>query len=83
MKNITMRTKNENISKTEKNESNGENSNNHNNYTEHHFQLPIICEADSLRTLIRKKTVRVVDVRKAEDYQQKNVPTAVPLPLEK
>jgi thiosulfate/3-mercaptopyruvate sulfurtransferase len=68
-----MKTKKENISKTKKNESNGENNN--------HFQLPIICNADSLRTLIRKKTVRVVDVRKAEDYQQEHVPTAVSLPF--
>jgi thiosulfate/3-mercaptopyruvate sulfurtransferase len=68
-----MKKKKENISKTKKNESNGENNN--------HFQLPIICNADSLRTLIRKKTVRVVDVRKAEDYQQEHVPTAVSLPF--
>jgi thiosulfate/3-mercaptopyruvate sulfurtransferase len=80
LKNIMMRTKNENISKAKKNESNGENSNNNNN-TDHHFQLPIICDVDSLRTLIRKKTVRVVDVRKAEDYQQEHVPTAVSLPF--
>jgi thiosulfate/3-mercaptopyruvate sulfurtransferase len=80
LKNIMMRTKNENISKAKKNESNGENSNNNNN-TDHYFQLPIICDVDSLRTLIRKKTVRVVDVRKAEDYQQEHVPTAVSLPF--
>jgi len=74
-----MKTKKENISKTKKNESNGENKNNNN--ARSHFQLPIICNADSLRTLIRKKTVRVVDVRKAEDYQQEHVPTAVSLPF--
>jgi thiosulfate/3-mercaptopyruvate sulfurtransferase len=69
-----------NISKTKRNESNGENDNNNNN-TDNHFNLPVICDADSLRTLIRKKAVRVVDVRKAEDYQQEHIPTAVSLPL--
>lgn len=43
--------------------------------------LPIICTTDTLRTLIKKKSVRVVDVRKAEDYQQEHIPTAVSLPL--
>src|SRR5215213_5578764 len=46
------------------------------------FQLPIVCDADTLRSLIRrKKSVRVVDVRKAEDYQREHIPTAVSLPL--
>jgi thiosulfate/3-mercaptopyruvate sulfurtransferase len=44
-------------------------------------QLPIICDADTLRTLIRKKAVRVVDVRRAEDYEAGHIPTAVSLPL--
>jgi thiosulfate/3-mercaptopyruvate sulfurtransferase len=43
--------------------------------------LPIICTIDTLRTLIKKKLVRVVDVRKAEDYQQEHIPTAVSMPL--
>lgn len=47
----------------------------------HNFQLPIICDVDTLRLLIRKEGVRVVDVRKAEEYQQEHVPTAVSLPL--
>jgi thiosulfate/3-mercaptopyruvate sulfurtransferase len=55
---------------------NSNDSNNKNN-----FQLSIICDADTLRTLIRKKIVRVVDVRKAEDYQREHIPTAVSLPL--
>ncbi|MFL6316006.1 MAG: sulfurtransferase [Nitrososphaeraceae archaeon] len=55
---------------------NSNDSNNNNN-----FQLSIICDADTLRTLIRKKIVRVVDVRKAEDYQREHIPTAVSLPL--
>ena len=43
--------------------------------------LPIICTTDTLRTLIKKKLVRVVDVRRAENYQQEHIPTAVSLPL--
>jgi thiosulfate/3-mercaptopyruvate sulfurtransferase len=45
------------------------------------FQLPIVCDADTLRSLIRKKAVRVVDVRKADDYKNEHIPTAVSLPL--
>jgi thiosulfate/3-mercaptopyruvate sulfurtransferase len=44
-------------------------------------QLPIVCDADTLRSLVRKKAVRVVDVRKADDYQREHIPTAVSLPL--
>jgi thiosulfate/3-mercaptopyruvate sulfurtransferase len=44
-------------------------------------QLPIVCDADTLRTLVRKKTVRVVDVRKADDYAAGHIPSAVSLPL--
>lgn len=44
-------------------------------------KLPIVCDADTLRPLIRKKAVRVVDVRKADDYNQEHIPTAVSLPL--
>lgn len=44
-------------------------------------QLPLVCDADTLRTLVRKKAVRVVDVRKADDYAAGHIPTAVSLPL--
>lgn len=44
-------------------------------------QLAIVCDADTLRSLVRKKAVRVVDVRKADDYNQEHIPTAVSLPL--
>lgn len=44
-------------------------------------RLPIVCDADTLRSLVRKKAVRVVDVRKADDYKQEHIPTAVSLPL--
>ena len=43
--------------------------------------LPIVCDADTLRSLVRKKAVRVVDVRKADDYAKEHIPTAVSLPL--
>ena len=55
------------------------NNNNNNNYS--NFQLPIICDANTLQILIREKTVRIVDVRKEEEYQQEHIPTAVSIPL--
>jgi thiosulfate/3-mercaptopyruvate sulfurtransferase len=45
------------------------------------YELPIICDIDILRTLIRKKAARVVDVRKEEEYKQGHIPTAVSMPL--
>jgi thiosulfate/3-mercaptopyruvate sulfurtransferase len=45
------------------------------------FRLSIVCDADTLRSLVRKKAVRVVDVRKTDDYQKGHIPTAVSLPL--
>jgi len=48
---------------------------------EEHFKLPIVCDVDTLRSLIRRKSVRVVDTRRAEDYQKEHIPTAVSLPL--
>ena len=45
------------------------------------IHLPIVCDADMLRSLARKKAVRVVDVRKADDYKEEHIPTAVSLPL--
>jgi thiosulfate/3-mercaptopyruvate sulfurtransferase len=47
----------------------------------YNFQLPIICDVDTLRMLIRKDGVRVVDVRKTEEYEQEHIPSAVSLPL--
>jgi thiosulfate/3-mercaptopyruvate sulfurtransferase len=53
-----------------------------NKISEEDFKLPILCDADSLRSLIRrKKSVRVIDVRRTEDYQLEHIPTAVSLPL--
>ena len=49
---------------------------------EEEFKLPLLCDTDTLRSLIRKKkSVRVIDVRRAEDYQSEHIPTAVSLPL--
>ena len=45
------------------------------------YELPIVCDIDILRTLIRKKAARVVDVRKEEEYKQGHIPTAVSMPL--
>jgi thiosulfate/3-mercaptopyruvate sulfurtransferase len=45
------------------------------------YKLPIVCDVETLRALIRKKNVRVVDVRRIEDYKKGHIPTAVSLPL--
>ena len=58
------------------------NKNSKNNYNNIEYKtLDIICDADTLRSLIRKNEVRVVDVRKAQDYLLEHIPTAVSLPL--
>jgi thiosulfate/3-mercaptopyruvate sulfurtransferase len=67
--------KNASTSKTDSKESIVEINENHN------YQLPIICDVNTLRMLIRKEGVRVVDVRKTEEYQQEHIPSAVSLPL--
>ena len=54
-----------------------------NNTNTKYSQLSIICDVDTLRTLIRKKAVRVVDVRRLDDYKKGHIPTAVSLPLSK
>ena len=43
--------------------------------------LNYICDIDTLRTLIKKNKVRIVDVRKKEDYIKGHIKTAVSLPL--
>jgi thiosulfate/3-mercaptopyruvate sulfurtransferase len=58
------------------------NKNSKNNYNNIEYKtLDIICDVDTLRSLIRKNEVRVVDVRKAQDYLLEHIPTAVSLPL--
>jgi thiosulfate/3-mercaptopyruvate sulfurtransferase len=41
----------------------------------------VITSADMLRTLIRKNSVRVVDVRKEDEYKKEHIKTAVSIPL--
>ncbi len=41
----------------------------------------IVTSADILRTLIRKNAVRVVDVRKEDDYKKEHIKTAISIPL--
>lgn len=42
-----------------------------------------VCDVNTLSILIRKKNVRVVDVRKEEEYAREHIPGAVSLPLAK
>ena len=41
----------------------------------------ITTDVDSLRSEIRDKSVRVIDVRREDDYKQDHIPTSVNLPL--
>lgn len=41
----------------------------------------VTIDADLLRSEIRDKSIRVIDVRREEDYKQSHIPTAVNLPL--
>jgi len=41
----------------------------------------IITSADILRTLIRRNSVRVVDVRKEDEYKKEHIKTAISIPL--
>ncbi len=43
--------------------------------------LRTITDADSLRSEIRDNSVRVIDVRREEDYKKNHIPTSVNLPL--
>jgi thiosulfate/3-mercaptopyruvate sulfurtransferase len=52
-------------------------SKNHTLGNSHH----IITSADILRTLIRRNSVMVVDVRKEEDYKKEHIKTAISIPL--
>ena len=47
------------------------------------IQLPIVCNVELLSDLIKKNAVRVVDVRRVEEYNQEHIPSAVSLPLAK
>ncbi|MDX1533784.1 MAG: rhodanese-like domain-containing protein, partial [Nitrosopumilaceae archaeon] len=41
----------------------------------------VTIDSDSLRSEIRDKSIKVIDVRREEDYKQSHIPTAVNLPL--
>lgn len=43
--------------------------------------VKITTDVDSLRSDVRDKSVRVIDVRREEDYKKNHIPTAVNLPL--
>lgn len=45
------------------------------------LSLSNICDIDTLRTLIKKNKVRIVDVRKKDEYLKGHIKTAVSLPL--
>ena len=43
----------------------------------------VVTSSDILRTLIRRNSVRVVDVRKEEEYTKEHIKTAISIPLAK
>ena len=47
-----------------------------------YYSIPdTVCDVNTLSIMIRKKNVRVVDVRKEEEYAKEHIPGAVSLPL--
>lgn len=46
-----------------------------------HIEVPILCDPNTLQALILKDAVRIVDVRKLDEYLQGHIRTAVSLPL--
>ena len=40
----------------------------------------VTTDVDSLRSELRDKSVRVIDVRREDDYKQDHIPTSVNLP---
>jgi thiosulfate/3-mercaptopyruvate sulfurtransferase len=51
--------------------------------SEYNSVLDTVCDVNTLSILIRKKNVRVVDVRKEVEYAKEHIPGAVSLPLAK
>src|SRR3989337_252558 len=43
--------------------------------------MRVTTDVDTLRSEIRDKSVRVIDVRREEDYKKNHIPTSVNLPL--
>jgi thiosulfate/3-mercaptopyruvate sulfurtransferase len=52
------------------------------NHSTTNFQ-DVVTSADILRTLIRRNSVRVVDVRKEDEYKKEHIKTAISIPLAK
>lgn len=52
------------------------------NHSTTNFQN-VVTSADVLRTLIRRNSVRVVDVRKEDEYKKEHIKTAISIPLAK
>ena len=51
--------------------------------SEYNSVLDTVCDVNTLSILIRKKNVRVVHVRKEEEYAKEHIPGAVSMPLAK
>ena len=49
--------------------------------SEYHLTPDTVCDVKTLSMLIKKRNVRVVDVRKEEEYVKEHIPGAVSLPL--
>ncbi|MFZ0648034.1 MAG: rhodanese-like domain-containing protein [Nitrososphaeraceae archaeon] len=49
--------------------------------SEYHLTPDTVCDVKTLSILIKKRNVRVVDVRKEEEYVKEHIPGAVSLPL--
>ena len=60
---------------------NSDSKGNNNSINKISTTLNLLCDVDTLRSLIKENKVRVVDVRKKDDYLKGHVPTAVCLPL--
>lgn len=46
-----------------------------------HIGIPIICDTDTVRALILENAVRIVDVRKLDEYLQGHIKSAASLPF--
>src|SRR6476620_1151902 len=60
---------------------NSDSKGNNNSINKISTTLNLLCDVDTLRSLIKENKVRVVDVRKKDDYLKGHVPTAVCLSL--
>jgi len=60
---------------------NSDSKGNNNSINKISTTLNLLCDVDTLRSLIKENKVRVVDVRKSDDYLKGHVPTAICLPL--